>query len=167
MKIASFSSFHILRPSTMKQGAASELVRQLRKIYNHNRAYPSPQKPTQIEIDLSQFSHFKDGTNLKELEKTAEYKQLVNDTRQKIHNEFTQKEWKHAYPLRQSYTANGGLFSYAQQLANRSGCNVIGVKGEYIYAQEGNKRQSLIFRPQNKLFQIISNLGNALLHKRR
>ncbi|MBG5894521.1 hypothetical protein AB6F89_20095 [Providencia hangzhouensis] len=166
MNISSLFSHHILRPSTIKQGRASELVLRLRKIYNHHTAYPTPQQPTQIEIDLSQLNYLKLGNNQKELEKTAEYKQLVDNTRQKAQNEFTEKVWNYAYPLRQSYTANGGMFSYAQQLANKSRCNVIGVKGEYIPASEENKLQYFIFHPKNKLLGIICHLGNALLSQR-
>lgn len=69
MNISSLFSHHILRPSTIKQGRASELVLRLRKIYNHHTAYPTPQQPTQIEIDLSQLNYLKLGNNQKELEK--------------------------------------------------------------------------------------------------
>ncbi|BBU94357.1 MULTISPECIES: hypothetical protein [Providencia] len=58
------------------------------------------------------------------------------------------------------------MFSYAQQLANKSRCNVIGVKGEYIPASEENKLQYSIFHPKNKLLGIISHLGNVLLSQR-
>lgn len=165
MKIPSFFSQHILRPSTIKQGGASELVLQLRKIYNHYIAFSTPEEPTQIEIDLSKLNHLEQINNPKKLEKTAEYIQLVNATRQKAQNQFTEKEWKYTYSLCQSYTANGGMFSYAQQLANKSRYNVIGVKGEYIPALERNRQQYIIFRPQNRLLAIISDLGNFLLHK--
>lgn len=45
MKIASLFSQHILRPSTTKQGVASELLQQLRKICNHQATHPTPKKP--------------------------------------------------------------------------------------------------------------------------
>lgn len=41
MKIPSFFSRHILRPNAIKQGRASELVLQLRKINNHYIAFPT------------------------------------------------------------------------------------------------------------------------------
>ncbi|MEX6209309.1 hypothetical protein AB6G58_03025 [Providencia huaxiensis] len=70
-----------------------------------------------------------------------------------------------AYLIRQSYTANGGIFSCAQQLANKSRLNVIGIKGEYISTSADNRQQQVLFRPQNKLLRIISKLGNLLLSK--
>ncbi|WP_353244650.1 hypothetical protein [Providencia sp.] len=165
MKIASFLLPHVLRPSTTKQGKVSELVQLLRKIHNHQCAFPTPKKPDNIEIDLSQLDYNLLKTNKIKLKDTKEYKQLVNDTRQQVWKEFAKKEWANAYPMQKSYTANGGIFSYAQQLANRSGSNVIGVKGEYIGSSEGNKKQYILFQPQNKLLEIISNLGNYFLSK--
>lgn len=165
MKVASFLLAHVLRPSPTKQEKVSELVQQLRKIHNHQSAFPTPKKPDNIEIDLSQLDYPPLKTNKIKLEDTKEYKQLVSDTRQQVWNEFAKIERKNAYTIQQSYTANGGFFSYAQQLANRSGSNVIGVKGEYISATEGNKQQYILFRPQTKLLEIISNLGNYFLSK--
>lgn len=165
MKIASILLPHVLRPSATKQGKVSELVQQLRKIYNHQDAFPAPKKPTIIEIDLNQLNCHQLKTNKIKLEKTKEYKQLVSDKRQQVQKEFTRKEWESAYFIQKSYTANGGIFSYAQQLANRSGLKVIGVKGEYISATERNKQQYLLFRPQPKLLELISNLGNYFLSK--
>lgn len=167
MKIASLLSHHIRRPSTTTQGAASELVLQLRKIHIHHVAHPTPKKPTHIEINLSQFDHLKLRNNPKALEETTEYKQLVSETSQKMRKEFVRTEQQNAYPLRQSYTANGGIFSYAQQLANKSRANVVGVKGEYIRSSEENKQQYILFRPQTKLLEIISNFGNYFLSKWR
>ncbi|EPL6454040.1 MULTISPECIES: hypothetical protein [Providencia] len=165
MKIASFLLPHVLRPSTTKQGKVSELVQQLRKIYNHQRAFPAPKKPDNIEIDLSQLDYNPLKTNKIKLENTKEYKQLVSDARQQVWNEFAKKERENAYTIQQSYTANGGMFSYAQQLANKSGSNIIGVKGEYIGSSDGDKQQYLLFRPQTKLLEIVSNLGNYFLSK--
>ncbi|WP_272573925.1 MULTISPECIES: hypothetical protein [unclassified Providencia] len=165
MKIASILLPHVLRPSATKQGNVSELVQQLRKICNHQNAFPAPKKPTSIEIDLNQLNCHQLKTYKIKLEDTKEYKQLVSDTRQQVQKEFAKKEWENAYRIQQSYTANGGIFSYAQQLANRSGSNVIGVKGEYIRATEGNKQQYILFRPQTKLLELISNLGNYFLSK--
>lgn len=87
------------------------------------------------------------------------------DARQNAQKEFAKIEQQNAYRIRQSYTANGGFFSYAQQLANKSGANVIGVKGEYVSSLEGNKQQYILFRPQNKFLEILSNFGNYLLSK--
>ncbi|MEX6226421.1 hypothetical protein AB6F55_17325 [Providencia hangzhouensis] len=56
-------------------------------------------------------------------------------------------------------------FSCAQQLANKSRLNVIGIKGEYISTSADNRQQQVLFRPQNKLLRIISKLGNLLLSK--
>lgn len=167
MKIASLFSQHILRPSTTKQGVASELVQQLRKICNHQTTHPTPKKPTHIEINLIPLGQPIPGNSSKTLEKTAEYKQLVSETSQKMWKEFARTERQNAYSLRQSYTANGGMFSYAQQLANKSGANVVGVKGEYIRSSEENKQQYILFRPQTKLLEIISNFGNYFLSKWR
>nr|WP_306803766.1 hypothetical protein [Providencia sp. PROV129] len=121
----------------------SELNQQLRKIHNHL-----------VILSIRQ-----------ETEKTKKYNQPTYNLPHKARNELIKKEWANAYQLRQSYTANGGRFSYAQYLANKSRCNIIGVKGEYIAALEGNKRQYFIFRPQNKPLGILSNLGNFLLAK--
>lgn len=152
-------------PSITKQGNVSELVQQLRNIYNHQNAFPAPKKPASIETDLNQLNCHQLKTNKIKLKDTKEYKQLVSDTRQQVQKEFTRKEWESAYSIQKSYTANGGFFSYAQQLANRSGSNVIGVKGEYISATERNKQQYLLFRPQPKLLELTSNLGNYFLSK--
>ncbi|MBG5927653.1 MULTISPECIES: hypothetical protein [Providencia] len=158
MKIAIFLPRQLLGASMIRRGNFSNFSSELLKISGHALVHPTPQKSIQIENDLNQQKYLKLGNNQKELEKTAEYKQLVdNSRRKKRHN---------AYSLNQSYAANGGIFSYAQQLANKSGCNIIGVKGEYVPALEGNKLQYIMFRPQNKLLGIISHLGNVLLSQR-
>ncbi len=64
MNISSLFSHHILRPSTIKQGRASELVLRLRKSIITTQLTP-PQQPTQIEIDLSQLNYLKLGNNQK------------------------------------------------------------------------------------------------------
>ncbi|MGG4663198.1 hypothetical protein [Providencia vermicola] len=165
MKIASFFSHHLLRSSMVKRGKIPEFALQIDKIRDHLLLYPTPQKTTQIEINLSSLRHHKLINNLESLKKTPEYKQLAVDSLQRTQKKFAKIERQNAYTIQQSYTANGGTFSYAQQLANRSGSNVIGVKGEYIKATAGNNQQYLLFRPQPKLLGLISNLGNYFLSK--
>ncbi|MEQ5038746.1 hypothetical protein ABN115_06935 [Providencia rettgeri] len=145
MRISPFFLHHITRPCTTEQGKVSELVLQLGRIYNHQNAFPAPQKPTSVEIALKSRNSHSLKNNQKKLERTS--------------------EWKKAYLVRQSYTANGGIFSYAQQLANKSRFNVVGIKGEYISTSADNRQQQVLFRPQNKLLRIISKLGNLLLSK--
>ncbi|MEY0316995.1 hypothetical protein AB7W26_19845 [Providencia rettgeri] len=158
MKIAIFLPRQLLGASMIRRGNFSNFSSELLKISGHALVHPTPQKSIQIENGLNPLDSLKQKNHPEKLKKTAEYKQLVdNSRRKKRHN---------AYSLNQSYAANGGIFSYAQQLANKSGCNVIGVKGKFVPALEGNKLQYIMFRPQNKLLGIISHLGNVLLSQR-
>ncbi|WP_419210334.1 hypothetical protein ABRP32_01050 [Providencia manganoxydans] len=160
MKTRLFFTLHISRPcSTRKGSESSELVQQLRKIYNHSQAFPLPKKPEYIEIDLSKLIGEKPENP--KLEKTAAYKKLVADTQREIDEKYVQGMWKNAYDLKNSYSANGGTFSYAQNIANKSGNNVIGIKGE-ISSPTPTK---VLFKPQGKLQSILSNLGNFILSK--
>ncbi|EJD6410575.1 hypothetical protein EX227_01045 [Providencia rettgeri] len=165
MRTSPFFLHHITRPCTIKQGNVSELVLQLRRIHNHQNIFPAPQKPTSVEINLGSLNSHPLKNNQKKLEQTPEYKKLVSEARKEVQIAFTEQEWKKAYLIRQSYTANGGIFSCAQQLANKSRLNVIGIKGEYISTSADNRQQQALFRPQNKLLRIISKLGNLLLSK--
>lgn len=165
MRISSFFLHHITRPCTTKQGKVSELVLQLRRIHNHQNAFPTPQKPTSVKIALESLNTHPLKNNPKKLEQTPEYKKLVSEARKESQTAFTEQEWKKAYLVRQSYTSNGGIFSYAQQLANKSRFNVVGIKGEYISTSVDNRQQQVLFRPQNNLLRIISKLGNLLLSK--
>ncbi|MDK3007575.1 hypothetical protein QPK77_06380 [Providencia rettgeri] len=167
MRTSPFFLHHITRPCTIKQGNVSELVLQLRRIHNHQNIFPAPQKPTSVEINLGSLNSHPLKNNQKKLEQTPEYKKLVSEARKEVQIAFTEQEWKKAYLIRQSYTANGGIFSCAQQLANKSRLNVIGIKGEYISTSADNRQQQVLFRPQNKLLRIISKLGNLLLSKWR
>lgn len=67
-----------------------------------------------------------------------------------IHS-FIQATWKNAYRIRKSYSANGGSFSYAQQIANKSGKNVIGIIGEYT-SQTEQKRSSMNYLSYKEKF---------------
>lgn len=71
----------------------------------------------------------------------------------------------HYHFLERSYSANGGNFSYAQQIANKSGCTVKGVKGEYTPLTKQKKAQQVLFKPQGRFQSILSNLGNFILSK--
>ncbi|HFD6681376.1 TPA: hypothetical protein ACS705_001695 [Providencia alcalifaciens] len=64
---------------------------------------------------------------------------------------FIQATWKNAYRIEKSYSANGGSFSYAQQIANKSGKNVIGIIGEYI-SQTEQKRSSMNYLSYKEKF---------------
>ena len=167
MKIIPFSIHNILRPSSVKSGTAtaSELVKQLRNVFNHQAAFPQPKKPDYVEIDLSRLVNEKaDNPNI---EATAEYKKLLTDTINEAKQSFIQATrqatWKNAYMIEKSYSANGGAFSYAQQIANKSGKNVIGIIGEYTSRTEQKRIQQVLFKPQGKIQSILSNFGNFIL----
>ncbi len=81
------------------------------------------------------------------------------DTKQKI----IKKIKKHAGLIEKSYSANGGYFSYAQQIANRTRCGVIGVIGIHTSETKGKKRQLILFKPQGKIKAIFSKMGNHIL----
>lgn len=163
MKIIPFSIHNILRPSSVKSGTAtaSELVKQLRNVFNHQKAFPQPKKPDYVEIDLSRLVNEKaDDPNI---EATAEYKKLFADTMNEAKQSFIQATWKNAYRIEKSYSANGGSFSYAQQIANKSGKNVIGIIGEYTSQTEQKSIQHVLFKPQGKIQSMLSNFGNFIL----
>lgn len=163
MKIIPLSAHNILRPSSVKSGTntVSELVQQLRNVFNHQKAFPPPEEPDYVEIDLLRLVNEKaDDPNI---EATAEYKKLLADTRNEAKQSFIQETWRNTYRIRKSYSANGGSFSYAQQIANKSGKNVIGIIGEYTSQTEQKRIQQVLFKPQGKIQSMLSNFGNFIL----
>ncbi|HHR6129365.1 TPA: hypothetical protein ACS72K_000946 [Providencia alcalifaciens] len=166
MKIIPFSAHNILRPSSVKSGTntISELVKQLRNVINHQKRFPQPKKPDYVEIDLSKLVNEKeDDPNI---EATAEYKKLFADTMNKARQSFIQETWENAYVIEKSYSANGGSFSYAQQIANKSGKNVIGIIGEYTSQTKQKRIQQVLFKPQGKIQSMLSNFGNFIFSKK-
>lgn len=170
MKIIPLSAHNILRPSSVKSGTntVSELVKQLRNIFNHQELFPQPKKPDYVEIDLSRLQNEKaDNPNI---EATAEYKKLLADTINEAKQSFIQATrqaiWENAYMIEKSYSANGGAFSYAQQIANKSGKNVIGIIGEYTSQTKQKRIQQVLFKPQGKIQSMLSNFGNFIFSRK-
>nr|WP_282559419.1 hypothetical protein [Providencia alcalifaciens] len=170
MKIIPLFAHNIVRPSSVKSGrnTISELVQQLRNVRNHPEICPQPKKPDYVEIDFSRLVNEKaDNPNI---EATAEYKKLLTDTINEAKQSFIQATrqatWKNAYMIEKSYSANGGAFSYAQQIANKSGKNVIGIIGEYTSQTKQKRIQQVLFKPQGKIQSMLSNFGNFIFSRK-
>lgn len=170
MKIIPLFAHNIVRPSSVKSGrnTISELVQQLRNVFNHQELFPQPKKPDYVEIDLSRLKNEKaDNPNI---EATAEYKKLLADTINEAKQSFIQATrqatWKNTYKIEQAYSANGGAFSYAQQIANKSRKNVIGILGNSQFYKGEKVTKYVLFKPQGKIQSILSNFGNFIFSKK-
>lgn len=142
MRTKSFSLDSLCHVKKRHQISQSELKDVLNNIKNHPTKTPKPKSIT-IQIPNDYANDFE-----------------VLAIRACRHEErrIYREECNTAFKLKVQNSMKGGIFSLAQQLANKSGKNILAIDD----SEDLNYPKRKLFKPQPHLLMLVSSLGYAL-----
>lgn len=146
------SAFHLFRPYSGNEIGRIEFSDLLNNIKNHqnNLSIFEKNKPNIITISRGY----------------AEDSELVAAIKSGREEErrIYRAECKAAFKLDMEACLKGGIFSLAQQLANKSGANILGIESQDSSASTKLIKKKL-FKPQAHFVALISDLGYNFIKK--